>query len=116
MVEFDSVLDENKTKALTRFSLKKLWWLFVIVSLALCFIGIDSLILEAPVIGIVLIVLGVLFTPLTLLLSKAAQKKANQSMPLLSSETKEYFRFEEQKMFVRQTKGNEYMSAVVNTQ
>lgn len=110
MVEFDSVFDENTAKALNRLTLKKIWWLFVIVSLAACILGVDSLLQNEPVIGSIMLVIGVLFTPLTLLLSQVTQKKLNQSMTLLSSETKEYFRFEEQKMLVRQTKGNEYLS------
>ncbi len=110
MVEFDSVFDENITEALNRASMKKLWWLYAVVSLAFIALGIVSL-LDKDEAGIVWIVFGILFFPFTLFLTKIMQKNINRSMNLLSTETKEYYRFEEQKFVVRQNKGTDYLAA-----
>ncbi len=114
MVEFRSKLDGDKSKALNNMAFKKVLWLFALLSLLMIAIGAAGIALkedEADVVsGIVLIVFGVLITPLGYLLTRILQKRVDKSTVYISSDTEEIYTFDEQYITVTQTKGDEFFA------
>lgn len=112
MIEFVGKFDSNVTKSLNGHQVKKLWWAYAVFSLL--FIGIGVLGVLTPedmsdvVFGVIMMVFGVLFTPLALLLTKLMQKKLDKSMSILSEETQEIFQFYPDKLVITQRKGEEF--------
>ena len=112
MIEFQGKFDSSASTAINKRTFKKLWWLFVFCSLMLAMVGI-SLIAFANdfsdiVLGVLTIGFGALFTPSVLLLTKYIQKKQNNSMNILSSDTVQVFQFYPDKLIITQRKGDEY--------
>ena len=60
--------------------------------------------------GIFMISFGVLFTPMTLLITILLQKSENKSSTVLSSETEEVLFFDADKITITQQKGDEFTS------
>ena len=112
MIEFQGKFDSSASTALNKRVFKKLWWLFVLCSLFLAVIGILGIVFaedsDDAVLGAILIGFGVLFTPLVMLLTKAIQKKQNESMNILSPDTVQVFQFYPDKLVITQRKGDEY--------
>ena len=104
MIEFQGKLDENVSKTLNRHAVKKLWWMFVLLSAVFIALGVAGIIVHEDIsdliAGIFLIVIGVLFTPLVLLISKPTQKKIDKSMSVLSSDTTQTFQFYPDKIII----------------
>lgn len=110
MIEFVGKLDSNATKSLNQYQFKKGWVVFLIFSLLFIAVGVIFLLGSNIVFGVIMMAVGVLFTPLVLLISKTGQKKMDKSMPILSEETIEVYQFYPDKLIITQRKGNEYES------
>lgn len=112
MIEFVGKFDSSVTKSLNNRQFKKFWWLFVVFSALFVFIGVSGLLFPEDesdkIFGIVMIVVGVLFTPLCLLFTKLLQKNIDKSMSVLSGETIETYRFYQDKLIIMQNKGEEF--------
>ncbi len=116
MVEFRTTFDASVTHYLQKRNFKKLSWMLWIFTAAMVFLGIMAMLGEQPdyVMGVIMILLGLLYIPVIKWISKWAQKKANQSMPLMSETTEEVYQFDINKVTIVQTKGDNYR-AVVDT-
>ena len=112
MVEFKTKLDASKTRAVNLNTFKRLWWLFAAVSLLFIALGIIGLLAgedsEDMYYAIFCLVVGVLFTPLVMLLSAVIQKSINKSASYISDHTDETYIFDEDKITVTQEKGEEF--------
>ena len=112
MIEFVGKFDSSVTKSLNNRQFKKFWWLFVVFSVLFIFTGVIGLILPEDesdmVFGIVMIIIGVIFTPVCILLTRILQKKIDKSMSILSTETTETYRFYQDKLIITQSKGEEF--------
>lgn len=112
MIEFVGKFDGSVTKSLNNRQFKKIWWLFALMSLLLIVIGVLGVMMPDDssdmVFGVTMIVLGVLFTPLIILLTKLTQKRLDKSMTVLSSETVETYQFYPDKLVISQRKGEEF--------
>lgn len=108
MVEFQGKFDENQTNSMNKHTFKKLWWLFLLLSAVLIAIGIVGIVLredsEDLVFGVLLLSLGVLYTPLVFLLTKVLQKRLNKSMSIMSSDTTQTFQFYPDRLIIKQVK------------
>lgn len=112
MIEFRTKLNESKTKAVNVNSFKRLWWLFVAVSLLFIVLGVVGFIVkedsEDLYYAVFCLVFGVLFTPLVMLLTAVIQKSLNKSASYISDNTDEIYTFDDDKITVTQTKGDEF--------
>lgn len=108
MVEFQGKFDENVTKSLNKQALKKLTWVYAVASAVFIVLGVIWLISPEDAfdigLGVFFIIVGLLFTPLMLLLSKKSQKKMDESMHILSSETQVTYQFYPDRIFISQKK------------
>ncbi len=118
MIEFIGKFDENVTKNLNTHFYKKHWWLYVLCSVAFILFGVFGIFVREDnsdlALAIFLIVFGVLFTPITMLLTSVLQKNMNKSMHILSSDTVETYQFYPDKLVITQKKGDEF-EAVTTT-
>lgn len=112
MIEFEGRFDSSVPTALNRRAFKKLWWLFILCSVALIGTGILLVVfaedISDTILGNVLICFGVSFTPLVKLITYFLQKKLNNSMNILSPDTVQIFQFYPDKLVITQRKGDEY--------
>lgn len=112
MVEIKTKLDENATKEITNYQMKKIWWLYLGFSLVFILLG-ALILVEDPgmiVTAVVFIVIGVLFTPLCILLTKGISKSNKKSSPLLKDEIVETYKFDDHKFSIEQTRGDTFRS------
>lgn len=112
MVVFETKFDENVTSALMEHQLKKIIPIFIIFSAIFIFLGV-VLLLNESYDGLLIIAICVPFALLVILLSKFLQRSQNKSLSLLSSETNETYKFDENKIYIETTKGEDYSSSVV---
>ena len=112
MIEFVGKFDSSVTKSLNNRQFKKFWWLFVVFSVIFILTGVVGLILPEDesdkVFGVVMIVIGILFTPLCFLFTKLLQKNIDKSMSILSNETTEIYQFYQDKLVISQSKGEDF--------
>ena len=112
MIEFVGKFDENAAGSALKRQIKKLWWMYLGFSLLFIVIGIFGIVLPGDnsdiVFGVVMLVFGVLFTPICLLLTKLLQKNYNKSMHVLSPDTVETYQFFPDRLIITQRKGEEY--------
>lgn len=108
MIEFQGKLDSSVTNSINKHTFKKLWWLFVLFSAVFVALGAMGIIVHEDISDLIaslfLIIIGVLFTPLVLLISKPTQKRLDKSMSVLSSDTTQTFQFYPDKIIVMQEK------------
>ncbi len=125
MVEFKIKLDNKVTEIINKHHLSKMKSLFTVVLIVFAFLGFMMLCvayedfqnnvesaLSNLIFGIVLLIVGVCYYPLTKWFAKKYQNKIDSSMSILSSETEEVYKFDEDKLFIFVTKGEDYRSAV----
>lgn len=116
MIEFQSKLDGSKTAAINRHVFKRFWWLFAILSAVFVIFGILGMVFQEDssdfAFGIFMIVVGVCFTPLTLLLTKLMQKRIDKSAVYINSDTVEIFVFDDEKITVKQSLNDVFSSVV----
>ena len=114
MVEFRTTFDASVTQYLQKRNFKKLSWVLWIFTVLMVYLGVMSMMSEEPdyVMGVIMILLGLLYIPIIKWISKWAQKKANQSMPLMSETTEEVYQFGMDKATIVQTKGDNYRAVV----
>lgn len=114
MIEFKTQLDINSQKALNKMTLKKIVIIFGIFSVLIIGIGILGIVLQEDKsdasAGIVLIIVGVLFTPLLLLINALGQKNLAKDNPFLRDVTKEIYRFTDETFEHLQKRGESFMS------
>lgn len=100
MVIFKANLNSETTKQLNKFSLKRMWWVVLIPSVLFIVIGVlggfvfpeDG---SDTVFGIVMISLGVLFTPAVWLLTRLLQRNLDESATYIAGNTEETYTFSE---------------------
>ena len=114
MIEFRSKLDSSKSTALNNRTFKKRLWLYALLSLVMIVLGVIGIISKEDnsdvVSGVVLIVFGVLITPLGYLLTRIFQKRNDKATIFISSDTEEIYTFDEQYISVTQTKGDVFFA------
>lgn len=97
MIEFKTQLDINTQKVLNKFMLRKLIVIFGVFSLILIAIGVAGIVFGKDsadkIKGFVLIAIGMLFTPLLLLLNALGQKSIANTPLFLNGTIKEIYRF-----------------------
>ena len=112
MVEFRTMLDSSKTTAVNKNTFKRLWWVFVLVSLAFICFGIIGFITkedsEDLYYAIFCTVFSVLFTPSVWLVTGFLQKSINKSASYISDNTEEVYTFDDDKITVTQKKSDEF--------
>lgn len=88
MVEFRCKLDSSKSRALNMKTFKKILWLYALLTVFLIVFGVISILFREDgsdfVGGIVLIVFGVLITPIGFLLTLCLQKRNNKASTYIS--------------------------------
>lgn len=112
-IVFETRLDAQATKAAARYSVRRLWWLYLLLSLIWVAIGVVNIVNpDDPDVafGVALIVVGVLFTPACILMTFAIVAANNRKMPLLSDDTTETYTFDPDGMTLVQRKGADYES------
>lgn len=125
MVEFKSVFNEKKVDVVNQRNFSKMKSIFLIFLVVFAFLGIlmiciayeeflekEEAAISDLIFGIVLLIVGVLYYPMTKWVAKRYQNKINKTMSLLSGETEEVFKFDDEKIFIYTTKGEDYRSAV----
>ena len=113
MVEVKSTFDsKNITSPLVKLQMRKTRWFWIIFSLAIVFVGALYILFPAEgaessgrSFGIFLAAVGILFYPIVFILTKGMQKLVNKSMKMMSAETLVCFRFEEEKVYEEDIKG-----------
>ncbi len=115
MIKFVSKLNSDSVMQLNKHTVKKSWWLFLLVSLIFVILGALNLVGEEPdiVFGILAIAFGVIFTPMCLLFTSVVVKRQSQSMPSLSDETVQTFVFDNQQVTITAQKGEDFHSETV---
>ncbi len=115
MIRFETKFNAEKTKQANLFVMKKIWWAYLIFSLLFVLLGVINLVSDERdlVFAIVMIAIGVLFTPLCILLTFAIQKKLNKSMSVLSDDTVETYVFDEERFSIKNEKGDDYKAMTV---
>lgn len=110
MVEIRTKLDDNTMKVATNIQIKKIWWLYLLFSLLFVLFGVLTLVEDKNMLlsGILFIVIGVLFTPCCILLTKYSQNSIRKSNPILRKDTFETYKFDENKFVIEQTKSNNF--------
>ncbi len=108
MVRFETKLNSDTTKQLNKFSMKKYLWLIILFSVLLALCGIFGGIVfgedEADrTMGIALIVVAVLITPLSWLLTRLIQRGLDKSAAFISGDTDEVYAFDDEKVSIIQT-------------
>ena len=112
MIEFKTQLDVNSQKALNKMSMKKVSVVLVILSFFIIAFGVFGLIVredsEDLVAAITCIVIGVIFTPLVLLINAYLQSVIRKTSPHLLNPTKEIYRFSEEGIEHLQKRGESF--------
>ncbi|MDE7209192.1 MAG: YcxB family protein [Clostridia bacterium] len=114
MIEFKTQIDLNSQKVLNKYAIKKIAIIFSIFSLILIGIGVIGIVFaedsaDAST-GIFLIILGVLLTPLLLIINALGQRSVARSSNFLNGQTKEIYRFNEEGFEHLQKKGESFFS------
>lgn len=115
MIQFNSKYNSNLTTKVNKFQMKKLFWVFVIFSLFLIGIGVLGIIDGDIFAGSLLVFIGVFYIPLVWWLTKAFQKKLDKSNSIMSNETEQFYKFDENKFSISEKKGEEYRAEVEAT-
>ncbi len=115
MIKFETKFNSDATKQLNSFTMKKIWWLYLLFTLLFVLLGTLNLIGDEPdlIFGIVMIAVGVAFTPACIGLTFLMQKKLNKTMSILSEDTVETYVFDEEKFSIKQEKGEDYKAITV---
>lgn len=116
MVEFRCKLDSDKSKALDKLAFRKLLiWCLLFGSIMIA-IGVVCTIFRNDgsdlVMGIVLIIFGVLLTPVCLLVAYIIRKVNDESTTYISDETEEIYTFDEQYITLTQTTAGLYSATL----
>lgn len=125
MVEFKTTFDADKVNKLNQRQLGKTKRAFTILMTIFVVLGVLMICIASEefsessdeawsslFLGVFLIVFGILYYPIVKLFAKKYQNKINKTTTLLSSQTEEIYKFDEDKLFIFTTKGDEYKSAV----
>lgn len=113
MVRVESKFDSNVTKEANKQQLKKLSFIMIILSLIFILLGFFMILNgEDLSIGITLIVLGILYIPLVILLTKFFQKRLDKSMSIMSSETKCNYLFTDEGITIDENKNDEFSCVI----
>ena len=111
MIEFKTQLDINSQRVLNKFMMKKLIIFLGAFSLLLILIGVAGIVMtEATTSSIILIVCGVLITPLVLIFNAIGQNNIAKTAPFLQDQTKEIYRFNEEYFEHLQKRGESFQS------
>ncbi len=115
MIRFETKFDADKTKQLNKFTMKKFWWAYALCTVIFVALGVMDIVSSEPdlVFGIVMIVIGVLFTPLCIWITSCVQKRIDKSMSIMSENTVETYVFDEDQFSIKQEKGEEYKAITV---
>lgn len=110
MVEFRSKLNSSKSRALNNNIFKKMWKLYVLITFLFIVIGVVGIIVREDnldlAVGISLIVLGVLSTPLCYLITLFLRKRDEKVTTFISEDTEEVYTFDEHYITLTQTRND----------
>lgn len=127
MVVVKTKFDEEKIKAIQELQFKKTRKLFLTLSIIIVLLGLLYLAIAIDdkklgeeyvgslVVSIMLIVFGVAYYPFAKWLTKYSQSNVNKSLMLISSDTEETYKFDEDKLYIFTVKGEKYRSATETT-
>ena len=112
MIKFRTRFDEKSVEQLSKHTLKKQAWIYIVLSAAMILLGIFQIADGNKSVGVSCILFGVVFAPVFLLIVSVSQKKVNSTMTLLQGETVEIYEFSEEELIIQTSKGEEYFSLV----
>ena len=127
MVVVKTKFNEEKVKAIQSVQFAKFKKLFIVLAILLTLMGfmylavaVDEMKSNEDYVGtlvgaIVFIVIGVGYYPFAKWINGIAQRHANKSMSLVSDETEETYKFDDDKLYIFTTKGEKYRSATETT-
>lgn len=127
MVVVKTKFDEEKIKAVQELQFKRTRKLFLVLAIIITLLGllylaiaIDDMKLGEEYVGslvvaIMLIVFGIGYYPFAKWITKHSQTNANKSLMLISDETEETYKFDDEKLYIFTTKGDKYRSAIETT-
>lgn len=107
MIRFETKLNAETTKQLNKFSMKKYLWLIILVSVLFAVLGVLGAFVfpeddSDRTMGIALIVIAVLITPLTWILTRFIQRGLDKSSSFITGDTDEVYTFDEEKVTIIQ--------------
>ncbi len=111
MIKFESKLNPEKQKQLNKFTMRKTWWVYFVFTFFFVIFGVLKL-EDFLFGGILLIAIGVLFTPFCLIVTHSANKKAGKDMPLMSEQTMQNYVFDYETIQIIEQKGEDYRAEV----
>lgn len=105
-IKFETKLNADSARQLNKHSLARLRWFLIIFSLFFIAIGIIGYLgredeLDSAM-SIVLIVFGVLFTPIVWCVTMLLQKYINKTAKYITDETDEIYIFDEETLYIKQ--------------
>lgn len=108
MIRFETKLNAETTKQLNKFSLKKYLWAIILFSVLIALGGVFGGFIFPEddadrTMGIALIVVAVLITPLTWLLTRLIQRGMDKSASYIVLDTDEVYAFDDEKVTIIQT-------------
>lgn len=114
MIEFQTKMNNEAVKSLTKMEKKKVMKfligfavLFIVCGVLFAFI-LPNASEDLKQLGILLLVFGVIYPPIVFFIANAAQKKTNKSMKLLSEDTEVTYKFDDDKVWIIQQKGEDF--------
>lgn len=114
MIVFKTGLNSQTSKQLNKFNFKKIFWVFILISVLCIAVGILGLVAgedaEDRDVGIGLIIYGVLFAPLVWFITRLAQRHYDKSAAYISDDTVQTFKFDEERLYVEQERGDMFKS------
>lgn len=113
MIKFNTVFNSDVTKAMNNHQMKKIRILYFIFTAIFLVIGLLNIRWGDYFFGGFLIIFSIGFFPLCKLLTKVLQKNLDKSLNLLSDQTREEFRFFEDRIEMETVKGDDYSSSAV---
>lgn len=109
LVEAITPLDLKTVKSLSDFSLKRVFWLLIVVAVMFLIIGILFIFIDAVPIGIGLILFAVLFPILMLVVNRASTKKNNEL--IINKGLSQFFRFSADSLYIETGKADMMQSS-----
>ena len=114
MIEFKTQLDVNAQKALNKMNMKKAIIIFLVASFLFIGIGVFGLLVKEDAqdatSAITCIVIGIILTPLFVILNAIGQNSIKKTSPFLQNPTKEIYRFTEEGIEHLQKRGESFLS------
>lgn len=116
MIVFKTGLSSKTTNQLNKFTFKKIFWLFILISVLCVFMGVIGIVAgedaEDRSVGIGLIAFGVLYAPVVWFGVRLIQKHTNKTTAYISDDTVQVFKFEEERCYIEQERGDMFKASL----